>query len=87
MQAWLGIQVGPIFRNATENDGAKMDRGPVGRCVGLRDDVLTLRNRLLPAEGKRARDRVPGAVHMEARFGGGVAGFLGRRGGGGILAP
>ena len=77
MQAWLGIQGGPIFSDAAANDGAKMERGPVGRCVALRDDVRTLRNRLLPAEGKRARDRVPGAVHMEARFGGGVGGFLG----------
>jgi hypothetical protein len=50
MQAWLGIQGGPIFSDAAANDGAKMERGPVGRCVALRDDVRTLRNRLLPAE-------------------------------------
>ena len=52
MQACLGIQGGPIFSDAAANDGAKMERGPVGRCVALRDDVRTLRNRLRPAERK-----------------------------------
>ena len=77
MQAWLDIQGGPIFSDASANDGAKMDRGPVGRRVELRDDVRTLRNRLLPAEGKRARDRVSGAVHVETRSRESIGGFLG----------
>ena len=80
------MQTCPNFADATPNDGAKMDRGPLGRRVSLRDDDRTLRNRFLPAKGKRARNGLPGTVQLEARVGGGINRFLGRRSGGAILA-
>ena len=86
LQAGLGIQRNPIFRDAAANDGAKVDGGPVSRCVPLRDYLRTFWNCFLPAEGKWARDGFPGAVHLEARLGGGIDRFLGRRSGGAILA-
>src|SRR5258707_15516846 len=77
MQACLGIQGGPIFRDAATNAGAKMDRSLVGRSVSLRDNFRTLRDRIFPIKGKRHRDRVRGAIHVEAGFSGSVGRFLG----------
>jgi hypothetical protein len=72
-----GIQGGPIFKDAATNAGAKMDRSLVDRCVSLRDNFRTLRDRIFPIKGKRHRDRVPGAIHVEAGFSRSVRRFLG----------
>ena len=45
-----------------------------------------LRDRFLPAQGKRGRARIPRAVRMAAARGEGFGGFLGRRSGRGVLA-
>jgi hypothetical protein len=65
-----------FFRDAATNAGAKMDRSLVGRCVSLRDNFRTFRDRIFPIKGKRHRDRVPGAIHVEAGFSGNIGRFL-----------
>src|SRR6476619_1658900 len=79
LQADVGIQGGPILRNAAANRRAAMDGRRIGRCVALHDDYRIFRDRVLAAKGKRRRDRVPRALSMVVACGASRGGFLGRR--------
>ena len=79
LQADIGIQGGPILRDAAANRRAEMDRRRIGRCVALHDDCRIFRDRVLAAKGKRRRDRIPRALSMVVARGESRPGFLGRR--------
>jgi hypothetical protein len=79
LQAGIGIQGGPILRDAAANRRAEMDRRRIGRCVALHDDCRIFRDRVLAEKVKRRRDRVPRALSVVVARGEGRAGFLGRR--------
>src|SRR4051794_1985963 len=50
----VGGDGGQVFEVEAAIDGAEMDRGRGGRCVALRGELRRiLRDRFLPAEGKR----------------------------------
>ncbi len=67
MQAYLCIQGGSFFRNATTNAGTKMDRGHIRRYIPMHRKLhRILRDRFLAAKGSRTR--VPRAVHMAVPF-------------------